>query len=157
MQSAQFNFRASYKTRDGKFYFGGINGFSCFYPEELADVKNQFVPPVVITGITFLKGGKKALETKTISTSFYHGSPIEISYKQASFTISYVSLSYVSQADNCYAYMLEGFDTDWHDVCNNRSVYIPIKDLTDNSPRALYPFGRYGLVEDSTAGPTSVS
>lgn len=122
MQSAQFNFRASYKTRDGKFYFGGINGFSCFYPEELADVKNQFVPPVVITGITFLKGGKKALETKTISTSFYHGNPIEISYKQASFTISYVSLSYVSQADNCYAYMLEGFDTDWHDVCNNRSV-----------------------------------
>lgn len=121
MQSAQFNFRGSYKARDGKFYFGGINGFSSFYPEELANTKNRFVPPVVITEITMLKRGT-AKQTEKIATSLYHGERIELPHKHASFTISYVSLSYMSQSDNRYTYMLEGFDTGWHDVGNNRSV-----------------------------------
>lgn len=31
-------------------------------------------------------------------------------------------------------------------LCNNRTVYIPIEMLTSNSPRYLFPFGRYVLL-----------
>src|SRR5690606_18622556 len=45
----QFNFKASFKSKDGRFYFGGINGFTSFYPDEISSVKNQAVPNVFIT------------------------------------------------------------------------------------------------------------
>ena len=47
-------------------------------------------------------------------------------------------------AENVVHGMMAGFTGFTVGVCNNRSVYIPIKDLTDNSPRRLYPFGRWG-------------
>ncbi len=45
-------------------------------------------------------------------------------------------------AENVVHGVMAGFTGFTVGVCNNRSVYIPIKDLTDNSPRTLYPFGR---------------
>ena len=45
-------------------------------------------------------------------------------------------------AENVVHGMMAGFTGFTVGVCNNRSVYIPIKELTDNSPRKLYPFGR---------------
>ena len=36
--------------------------------------------------------------------------------------ISYVSLSYISQTKNQYAYMLEGTDEEWNYAGNNKSV-----------------------------------
>ncbi|MDR2955983.1 MAG: response regulator [Prevotella sp.] len=121
MQSAQFNFRSSYKTRNGKFYFGGINGFSSFYPDELLGIKNRVVPPVVITEIKPL-GNIKAEMKDEITTSLFCGNRIELPYHNSSFTISYVSLSYMAQSKNMYTYMLEGSDTEWNYVGNNKSV-----------------------------------
>ena len=122
MQSAQFNFKSSHKARDGKFYFGGINGFSCFYPEELAKTKNRFVPPVVITGMDLLEAKASSERKEEIATALYRGDRIDLPYRYSSFTVSYISLSYISPSNNRYAYMLEGIDTDWHDVGNDRSV-----------------------------------
>ncbi len=122
MQSAQFNFKSSYKAQDGKFYFGGINGFSCFYPDELIKTKNRFVPPVIITGIDLLDGKVSFEEKEKITRALYYGDRIELPYRHSSFTVSYISLSYVSPLSNYYAYMLEGIDTDWHYVGNDRNV-----------------------------------
>ena len=36
LQSNQFNFRSSLQASDGKFYFGGVNGFNCCYPFKLS-------------------------------------------------------------------------------------------------------------------------
>ena len=36
LQSNQFNFRSSLQASNGKFYFGGVNGFNCFYPFKLS-------------------------------------------------------------------------------------------------------------------------
>ncbi|KAK8825281.1 hypothetical protein WA556_005429, partial [Blastocystis sp. ATCC 50177/Nand II] len=57
-------------------------------------------------------------------------------------------------AENVVHGMMAGFTGFTVGVCNNRSVYIPIKDLTDNSPRRLYPFGRtYERVVNITGQP----
>jgi len=121
MQSAQFNFMSSYKARDGKFYFGGINGFSSFYPHELLSIKNNVAPPIVITDIKPLASIDTEKKDEII-TSLFRGNRIELPYRNSSFTISYVSLSYMSQSNNKYAYMLEGSDTEWQYVGNNKSV-----------------------------------
>lgn len=121
LQSNQFNYKSSYKATDGKFYFGGINGFNSFYPEDLHTTHNTIVPPVAITHINFLGAPDKQFE-KEIQTRLNQKLPIEIQYNKSSFTISFVSLSYLSQSKNQYAYRLEGVDSDWNYVGNNKHV-----------------------------------
>lgn len=50
LQSNQFNFRSSMKSRDGKFYFGGLEGFNSFYPGRLTI--NTVRPTTVISGFS---------------------------------------------------------------------------------------------------------
>jgi signal transduction histidine kinase/ligand-binding sensor domain-containing protein/DNA-binding response OmpR family regulator len=133
LQSNQFNFKASYKTRDGKFYFGGINGFNSFYPQELNKLRNQITPPVAITKISILSNNDTELE-KEIQTKLNNKQSIKLNYDKSSFTISFVSLSFISQSKNQYAYKLQGVDADWNLAGNNKNVtYV-------NLPPGKYTF-----------------
>lgn len=131
LQSNQFNYKSSYKAKNGKFYFGGINGFNSFYPQDLNANKNIVVPPVEITGIS-LFGNSDAETEDEIQIKLNKRQKITLPYNKSSFTISYVSLSYVTQTKNQYAYKLEGADTDWNYTGNNKSVtYVNL------------PYGKY--------------
>ncbi|MEN9918291.1 MAG: hypothetical protein RL662_727 [Bacteroidota bacterium] len=121
LQSNQFNYKSSLKARDGKLYFGGINGFNAFYPQDLKLNKNKNIPPVEITQIHLL-GGATSQQTKDIQIALNNKSKIELPYNKSSFSIAYVSLSYISQSKNQYAYKLVGVDKDWNYVGNNRNV-----------------------------------
>ncbi len=121
MQSNQFNYKSSHKARDGKFYFGGINGFNSFYPQDLASLKNDHIPPVEITGIQF-PGDKGYRVEKEIQTLVNRKQQITLPHDMSSFSISYISLSFRSQNKNQYAYRLEGMDSGWTMAGNNKSV-----------------------------------
>lgn len=121
LQSNQFNFKASYKAKNGKLYFGGINGFNCFYPQDLSERENPIIPPIEITKIQLL-GNNDTEITQEIKTNLNKKKAIELPYDKASFNISYISLSYISQTKNQYAYQLLGVDNDWNYVENNKSV-----------------------------------
>jgi len=138
LQSNQFNSKSSYKTRNGKFYFGGINGFSCFYPQDLNASKNIVIPPVEITDIKLLGDHDSEME-KEIQIRLNKKQKIKLPYNKSSFTISYISMSYVTQAKNRYAYKLEGVDTDWNYTGNNKSVtYVNL------------PYGKYWFTIKAT-------
>jgi len=47
LQSNEFNSGSFYKSKRGEFFFGGINGFNAFYPENIESDPN--VPPVIFT------------------------------------------------------------------------------------------------------------
>lgn len=121
LQSNQFNFKASYKAKNGKLHFGGINGFNSFYPQELTGKENPVVPSVEITHIQLL-GNQNSQTEQEIQESLNRKEVIELPYNKSSFTISYISLSYVSQTKNQYSYQLTGADTEWNHVGNNKSV-----------------------------------
>lgn len=121
LQSNQFNYKSSYKAKDGKFYFGGINGFNSFYPRDFSMARNQIVPPIAITQMSFL-GRQDQRFDKEIQTRLNQQQPIILNYDKSSFTLSFVSLSYISQSRNQYAYKLEGVDADWNFIGNNKSV-----------------------------------
>lgn len=120
LQSNQFNYKSSYKSSDGKFYFGGINGFNCFYPQDLNALKNEIIPPVEITSLQLLK--KSGVPEQDIQVQLNKKETIVLPYNKSSFTISYISLSFLSQTKNQYAYMLEGIDKEWTPAGNNKSV-----------------------------------
>lgn len=120
LQSNQFNYKSSYKASDGKFYFGGINGFNSFYPQDLLSLNsNDNIPPVAITGLSILrrKKGDEYTEVPLNETQ-----KIVLPYYISSFKISYVALSYLSPDRNQYAYRLEGIDREWISAGNIKNV-----------------------------------
>ena len=47
LQDSEFSLGAYYQNRDGEMFFGGVNGFNDFRPEEIRD--SPYIPPVVLT------------------------------------------------------------------------------------------------------------
>ncbi len=115
LQSYEFNGGAYCKGRDGFFYFGGINGFNKFKPEEVQS--RLYVPPVYITSV---KVFGQALQTDRAVSQL---DAIELSYKQNYITFEFAALDYLNPSKNQYKYRLKGFDKQWIDAGNRNTAY----------------------------------
>lgn len=112
LQSNEFNRREYYSSPDGKLYFGGIQGYNSFYPENIKINNNG--PQIVITDfklfnkhISFKEAGsplKESIETTT---------DILLDYFQNVITFEFAALEYTAPKLNTYKYMLEGFNHEW--------------------------------------------
>lgn len=121
LQGDEFKGHSGFQTADGEMFFGGVNGFSTFYPDSLKD--NDFIPPVYITGLQIFNkeispGAKNSPLQKDISETDF----INLSYKHSVLTFEFAALNYTIPEKNQYAYKLEGFDKDWNYVGNKRTA-----------------------------------
>ncbi|OQY26302.1 MAG: hypothetical protein B6244_13980 [Candidatus Cloacimonetes bacterium 4572_55] len=112
LQSNEFNIKAGLRTRDREIFFGGINGFNVFHPDEIK--AGTFRPPVILTGISKLK---KPMESGMALTEIEE---IKITHEENFIGFEFVALDYSNPSAIQYAYMLEGFDDDWI-YCGNRN------------------------------------
>ncbi len=105
LQSNEFNTGAYFINAQGEMFFGGINGYNRFYPENI--LENTFIPPVRITRF-------KIFETDyALDTLVDFIQQITLNYQQNFFSFSFAALSFSMPEKNRYAYMLEGFDKEW--------------------------------------------
>lgn len=111
LQDMEFEANAYLKTRDGQMYFGGINGFNSFYPNDIT--VNNFIPPVLLTDLQIqsktITGGINELLPQDISFS----NELILSYKQATFSFGFAALNYNASENNRFIYKLENWDKDW--------------------------------------------
>ena len=113
LQGNQFMARSSLKSSEGKLYFGGINGFNVFQPEQFVD--NKYIPPVYVTDIR-LPYQTDELEVKKLlqlDKPLYMADKVTLSYENNSFSIRFVALSFEDPAKNRYSYILRGVDKEW--------------------------------------------
>lgn len=115
LQARNFRKFAFHKGSSGILYFGGINGFNVFHPNNILD--SRFLPKTVITD---LKIGNKLVKVSDtisgeiiLSKAINFTEKIELKYQNGSFSFDFASLHFVSPEQNKYAYMLEGYDEDW--------------------------------------------
>jgi ligand-binding sensor domain-containing protein len=101
----QFNWRASYKSKSGKMYFGGINGFVAFYPDSI--VVDTILPPVAFT--SFRVFDKEAALPKALAST----KEIVLQYDQNFISIEYAALDFSPNQKHNFAYMLKGVDPVW--------------------------------------------
>jgi GAF domain-containing protein/ligand-binding sensor domain-containing protein len=105
LQSNEFNAGAYHQNAEGRMFFGGINGLNAFYPEDIQ--RNDYVPPVVLTGLT--QGGENIASQGAAECM----EAITLDWPNTYFEFEFAALSYVRPAKNAYAYLLEGFDSQW--------------------------------------------
>lgn len=123
LQEYEFK-QASCKSRSGKLYFGGINGFNEFHPSEIRDL--AYTPPLVITDFLIFNkpvsvdvGGNGSSPLKA---SISETSAITLSHKHSVISFEFASLNYTVKDKQEYAYKLEGFDHDWNYVGTKRTA-----------------------------------
>ena len=125
LQGNDFNYTSAFESAStGEMYFGGINGFNVFRPEEIVD--NTVKPEVLLTHLR-IKGknvdvgdtinGRVILENPLMETP-----RIVLSHYENVFEIEFAALSYVSPKKNQYEYMLEGVDKTWTKTTADKRV-----------------------------------
>ncbi|MEZ5148807.1 MAG: triple tyrosine motif-containing protein [Bacteroidales bacterium] len=124
LQSNEFNQNAFYTDAHGQFYFGGVNGFNIFNPDEVTG--NNYKPQMLITGLSIfnkpLQVNKPNEDGLYLDKSISNTEKISLSWKDRVITFHFAGLSYKSPEKNQYSYKLEGFNNDWVMAGNNRSA-----------------------------------
>jgi signal transduction histidine kinase/ligand-binding sensor domain-containing protein/CheY-like chemotaxis protein len=117
----EFIKRAAYKNSKGVMFFGSSKGFTYFHPDSI--FSNEVAPHMVLSEFKLLFSSEH--EKNKYKSSFKNINAIErldLSYKNSNFVISFAALNFLHPEKNRYQYKLEGYDDDWIDAGNQRSV-----------------------------------
>ena len=127
LQSNEFNQSAYFKSDDGLFYLGGIDGINIINPSDINP--NPFIPPVVITALSVNHERVTSFShPKIIDRHITEAQKITLKYNQAIFTFEFAALNYINSNKNQYRYKLEGYDKEWINVGIRRTAtYTNIK------------------------------
>lgn len=133
LQSNEFNANAKYKSRDGKMFFGGINGFNAFYPENISTNTNE--PKIVFTGLEILNQpvsiGEKKQRVYTIPKHISQLKELVLTHEEQVISLEFAALHFVNPQKNRYRYKLEGFDKNWIEA--NKRHYVTYTNLDPGS------------------------
>jgi class 3 adenylate cyclase/ligand-binding sensor domain-containing protein len=108
----EFNRVSFLKARDGRLYFGGLNGVTAFFPSsEYAIQKKKQESKILLTSFSKYDG---ELDSLTFQHSgFYANDGIRLSYKDRFFTFGFSLADYASPYQNLYSYKLEPYEESW--------------------------------------------
>nr|WP_294903004.1 two-component regulator propeller domain-containing protein [uncultured Lacibacter sp.] len=124
VQSIVFSENASYKDANGRFFFGGLEGLTYFFPDSIAI--SQFYPPIYFTNLKInnlpYEYGKDEVDSSVLDKPFYETKTITLNYKENIVSIEFAALDYHAPDKNEYMYKLEGFHDEWVYAGNNRLV-----------------------------------
>ncbi|SFE82963.1 hybrid sensor histidine kinase/response regulator transcription factor [Spirosoma endophyticum] len=144
-----FNYNAACKSSSGELFFGGYQGITAFYPQQIG-VSHQH-SPVVVTALRLFNqpvaiNGPDHLLNRDISLT----RTITFRHDQNVFSLDFALLSYIKSGKNQYGYKLEGFDPDWTYKRSPSATYT-------NLPSGEYVFWIKGANNDGIwSKPTSL-
>jgi ligand-binding sensor domain-containing protein/two-component sensor histidine kinase len=96
LQSNEFNGNAYFQAEDGELFFGGINGYTSFYPSRIK--METKAPNVLLT----------QLETNSQSYNLLTEKLIRLKYAKNSFSVQFIGLDLLYPTDVEYFYQLKG-------------------------------------------------
>lgn len=123
--------RPNFKSSDGELFFGGVNGFNRFYPEDIIDDTQG--PTVVLTDFLLANqpvpvdpDAQQNVADKLSLTKAINGlTHLTLGHQQNMITFEFAALHFTNAMKNKYAYQLVGQDKDWiyTDAKNRRATY----------------------------------
>ncbi len=110
LQSNEFNSGAYFKSKDNRLYFGGIDGYSNFRPE---DIRSNTRPPTTMITDIRLYGQKYQVQGEEKFKQPEYLDKIELDHESNNITIYFAATNYSDPKRNKFKYRLEGLDEDW--------------------------------------------
>ncbi len=117
LQGNEFNPGAAFVSKNNEMFFGGINGYNSFFPDQIVD--NTYIPDVVITDFKILNERVEiGVPGSPLSKHISETDTLIISYKDKAISFDFVALNFTDSEKNEYEYILDGFEKDWNKVGN---------------------------------------
>lgn len=112
LANMEFNRHADWKDDEGRLYFGGISGLTWFLPSEIRP--NDYAPPVVLTQLgRYGASGIEEVNPRGLDR-------LVLGPHDYGFSARFAALSYVSPAQNLYAFRLLGLEDRWLTSADSR-------------------------------------
>lgn len=119
--AGDFAMHSGVVSQQGEIIFGGTKGLRIIRPDSIKP--NDKVPQIALTGLKiFSEPVTAGDETGILSSTIDTTTEITLSYKQSMFEIAFSALNFRSPEKNQYAYMLEGFDSQWLNAGTQRTA-----------------------------------
>ena len=126
IQALEYNTNSSYKDKDGRLFFGGVNGLNVFYPDSIELMDHE--APVMLSEYKL---------DDTISSFFgspYYLEDMELPYSQNTISFTFHALDYAGMEATRVKYKLEGLDDEFlvskENVQSVRYPNLPPGDYT---------------------------
>jgi class 3 adenylate cyclase/sugar lactone lactonase YvrE len=108
----EFNRVSFYRAKNGRMFFGGMNGINAFHPSDKFSHERKYKDnKILFTEFSKLDGDYDSIITKKIGLS--SANTIELSHNDKFFSFQFALANYQNPSANTFSYMLEGYDKDW--------------------------------------------
>lgn len=115
LQGREFNDNAALRLRSGELVFGGPEGFNIIDPSRSGKASSK--PVIVFTGLQILNNtvepGEEINGRVLLEQALPETGAIRLKYKENVFSVEFAALDFSHGTRDKYAYMLEGFNSDW--------------------------------------------
>lgn len=117
----QFNYQSALKARDGRFYFGGVDGLIAFDPD--IQEENKLLPPVYISKFSiYNKEITVHSPNSPLKQCIVHTDEIVLPYNQSNISFDIALLSYSTAESNQYYYRMDPLDREWIRAASNQNI-----------------------------------
>ena len=117
LQENEFNARASFKAKNGRLYFGGINGLTAFNTSSL-DRREQEVPPLYLSSLKVMnrdvRYNPRNDDEHILDRPIAEATQITLPSNAGMFTVGFSVLEYTNPYKIAYEYMMDGVDKSWN-------------------------------------------
>ncbi|MBK9292212.1 MAG: histidine kinase [Bacteroidetes bacterium] len=103
LQSNEFNFNAGFVASDGQIFFGGMNGFTAFYPENV--VHDSPSARIILSSFKLLN----QLQYKQLC----NGDTLRLRYDENFFGFEFAALDFANSNKIKYRFKLENHNDNW--------------------------------------------
>lgn len=108
----EFNRISFYKARNGRFYFGGLNGIVAFFPDNAFRKESEKKEgKLLLTFFSKLDGQTDDMVTLVQGVSPEQG--IRLSYKDKLFTLGFSLADFANPREHLYSFIMEGYEKEW--------------------------------------------
>lgn len=114
---SEFNRYSFFRDRDGRFYFGGVNGVNSFYTADL--LRDQGQPRLTLTSLTRYNSWSDSL---LMETALHSLDELVLSPFDEYFDLTFSLLDYTQPSRNRYRYQLVGVDKSWVQLTEQHSL-----------------------------------
>lgn len=131
LQGNEFTRTAVFKDKRGKIFFGGTNGVTAFYPEDITEIKKEM--NVLITGFHVanrpVKKGDKSGNNVITDTAVMDTEQFTLAYNENTFSIDFSVLEFSNPDRISYQYKIKELGDEWISTQpgTNRVTYSSLK------------------------------
>ncbi len=111
LQHNVFNAGAAFRSPSGELFFGGVDGFTSFYPDSIRENLNS--PEIAITLFQISGRGNTYNARDYTRTALNSIRKVSLPYYLNDISLEFASLDFAAPDKNLYKFRLSGYHEDW--------------------------------------------